>query len=295
MTAQELIDEVSASLGNRTDITTARYLTWLNWAQYDLCGFHEKRLFPSKRFHELEGDYIFSSAPITDTAQGGAAASIILAAVSSAVDDYYNSTVIKITSGTGSGQQRLIVDYVGATRVATVDQDWDTEPDNTSVYETYRYRWHLSTDIGLDPKENVWIVEAIEQLESGSNLEQKEWGNVALGKKWSASLGAPTTFARRGSYIVFNTAVNSTTWYRLLTYNFPTRLVATALDTEPILADFIHEAIAAGAIYRGFAKLMEPERAASAKSEYISIARNKLGTMQLEKMITKTGMKMRFS
>lgn len=72
---------------------------------------------------------------IGGTAQSGAAGTITLAAGASASNDEYNSRVILIVSGTGAGQApRLISDYVGATKVATITPNWATEPDNTSVY-----------------------------------------------------------------------------------------------------------------------------------------------------------------
>jgi hypothetical protein len=37
--------------------------------------------------------------------------------------------------GTGVGQTRMISGYVGATKVATVSRNWQTNPDATSVYE----------------------------------------------------------------------------------------------------------------------------------------------------------------
>jgi hypothetical protein len=68
------------------------------------------------------------------TAQGGAAGTITLRSGASSTDDYYNGAVVHIRSGTGAGQSRKITDYTGSTRVATVDSNWITNPDNTSVY-----------------------------------------------------------------------------------------------------------------------------------------------------------------
>ncbi len=70
----------------------------------------------------------------TNTAQAGAAGTITLDAGASAVDDFYNYQVIQIVSGTGAGQARIVSDYVGATKVATVNGNWATNPDNTSVF-----------------------------------------------------------------------------------------------------------------------------------------------------------------
>jgi hypothetical protein len=68
-------------------------------------------------------------------AQAGSSTTITLKSTASATDDVYNGMYVTITSGTGSGQIRLIEDYVGSTKVATVDVAWATAPDNTSNYE----------------------------------------------------------------------------------------------------------------------------------------------------------------
>jgi hypothetical protein len=57
--------------------------------------------------------------------------------------------MIRISGGTGSGQARLIIDYTGSTRVAVVDRDWRTAPDNTSEYELIAAPNLMSTNEGL--------------------------------------------------------------------------------------------------------------------------------------------------
>lgn len=68
------------------------------------------------------------------TAQAGASGTITLQSGASSTNDYYNNAVVVITGGTGAGQSRQITDYVGSTRVASVDTNWVTNPDNTSTY-----------------------------------------------------------------------------------------------------------------------------------------------------------------
>lgn len=68
------------------------------------------------------------------TAQAGAAGTITLDTSASATNDYYNGMVILIVSGTGAGQSRVITDYVGASKVATVGKAWATNPDATSEF-----------------------------------------------------------------------------------------------------------------------------------------------------------------
>lgn len=69
-----------------------------------------------------------------NTAAAGAAGTITLDASASAVDDFYNGSYLLLASGTGAGQVRTIIDYVGATKVATIAPNWSTNPDATSVF-----------------------------------------------------------------------------------------------------------------------------------------------------------------
>lgn len=76
-----------------------------------------------------------SQAVVTGTAQAGSTSTTIkLAAAASSTDDAYTAMYVTITGGTGSGQTKLITDYVGSTKVATVDSAWTTTPDATSTY-----------------------------------------------------------------------------------------------------------------------------------------------------------------
>jgi len=70
-------------------------------------------------------------------ATAGAAGTITLAAGSSSTDDYYNGCAIYLNADTGSGQVRIITDYVGSTLVASVTPNWGTNPDNTTDYIIY--------------------------------------------------------------------------------------------------------------------------------------------------------------
>jgi hypothetical protein len=58
-------------------------------------------------------------------AQGGTANSITLALAESATDHIFDENIVSIVAGLGAGQTRLIAEYVGGTRVATVDKAWD--------------------------------------------------------------------------------------------------------------------------------------------------------------------------
>ena len=76
-----------------------------------------------------------TAAAVTGSATAGGAGTITLAVGASAVDDFYNGMVISIASGTGNGHIGLITDYVGSTKVATVQASTATfVPGASSAY-----------------------------------------------------------------------------------------------------------------------------------------------------------------
>jgi hypothetical protein len=71
-----------------------------------------------------------------NTAGGSAGSTTIqLDAGASSVNNFYKGLAVIILSGTGAGQGgRVITNYVGATKIATVTPAWITTVDNTSVF-----------------------------------------------------------------------------------------------------------------------------------------------------------------
>ena len=79
---------------------------------------------------------IASSIVYGGTAQGPGTGNnqIQLDTGASATNGAYDPSLIAIEAGTGAGQTRLILQYVGSTRTATVDRDWRINPDSTSEF-----------------------------------------------------------------------------------------------------------------------------------------------------------------
>jgi hypothetical protein len=48
--------------------------------------------------------------------------------------DIYKGSLISIYSGTGSGQERRIINYDASTMVATIDENWLVTPNTASIY-----------------------------------------------------------------------------------------------------------------------------------------------------------------
>ena len=81
--------------------------------------------------------FLGSAVVHADNAQAGAASTITLATTASATDDFYNGNLVFLRDGTGAGQTAIITDYVGSTRVATINGSWVTNPDTTTEYELW--------------------------------------------------------------------------------------------------------------------------------------------------------------
>jgi hypothetical protein len=107
------------------------------------------------------------------TAQAGGASTITLASGATATDDLYKGEMVKIYSGTGAGQVRVIIGYVGTTKVATVGRAWLVSPDATSVY----------------------AVMAIQSPPLDANLGVKLWTGTSSGMVNVASGKVPATLA----------------------------------------------------------------------------------------------------
>lgn len=146
-----------------------------------------------------------SSKHDTGTAQAGASTTITLKSASSGTDDYYNGLYITITGGTGSGQIRIIEDYVGSTKVATVDRAWTTTPNNTSTYSITSFTTEsVNQYINAQPQGrarivryvSATVVEAVTEYPffSAAAIDAGRW-EIEHGYEdvWSSTKGWPRT------------------------------------------------------------------------------------------------------
>ena len=79
----------------------------------------------------------FTSGTIQATSVGGNALVYVIESSASSNANFYNGSAIKITTGTGAGQQRTVTGYTvsGATRTVVLDQPFDLTPSTSSTYE----------------------------------------------------------------------------------------------------------------------------------------------------------------
>jgi hypothetical protein len=146
-----------------------------------------------------------SSKHDTGTAQAGTSTSITLKSSSSSTDDYFNGLYITITGGTGAGQVRIITDYVGSTKVATVDSAWTTAPNSSSTYSITSWTTEsVNQYVNAQPQGrarivryvSATVVEAITEYPffNTSALAAGRW-ELEFGYEdvWSSSKGWPRT------------------------------------------------------------------------------------------------------
>jgi hypothetical protein len=74
---------------------------------------------------------------------------IQLASGESAVDGTFDPGIVALIGGIGSGQSRLILEYEGSTKLATLNRDWKVAPDATTEYII------LGSDGGLHVNEGL--------------------------------------------------------------------------------------------------------------------------------------------
>jgi len=153
------------------------------------------------------------SASDSGTAQAGAAGTITLRSAASSTNDIYNGQTVQITGGTGAGQRRLIYDYVGSTRVASITPDWITTPDNTSTYKVWPFASVLdvdTADIAGSGSLGVYLVDQLGLISSETTLDAN--GLVSNGSIYTVYQGETinSTSANQIRLTVSHSSINLT-------------------------------------------------------------------------------------
>lgn len=270
MTVSEIMEELYDQLGKQSDLNpysddeettldlgqpgAQKLLGWINRGYRRILNWRFKggRIV---RFRSTERQVYFSGVSETGTAAAGAASSITLAAAAPAIADWFNGWIVRITSGTGSGQKRLIVDY-SAARVATVARAWDNTPDATSVYEITKNEYAFvaagsataAVNIPLSPTEQIIAVTGVVDLQDNSQLVRASRTARFTSVEDTAG-NAPSLFRDTLGGIVFDSTVPDGRYYRLSYFGMPPAL--SALDDEPQIPEHFHEGILLWTVWWG--------------------------------------------
>jgi hypothetical protein len=158
----------------------------------------------------------------SNTAQAGGSNTITLDSGALANDDIYNGATITITGGTGAGQVRIISDYVGSTKVATVSTNWATQPNNTS---TFTISSQVGQYINAQPQGRARIVAIASATSASAVLEYPFFSTTAVANGswelesgyenvWSNTRGWPRSVTFHESRLYFGGSKSrpSTVW-----------------------------------------------------------------------------------
>jgi len=158
----------------------------------------------------------FQISPFTGQAVSGDASSIQLAGAFSAPEWLLPGYAIKLTSGTGSGQFRIITAYNALSQTATVFPAWDTIPDSTTGYLLTSRRVPIVSSpqtncvvIPSSPNRLIDIVRLTQiKKDSEERFELKRLPQIDESSR--LELGDPDYYALQGSVLLFDKAPEET-------------------------------------------------------------------------------------
>jgi hypothetical protein len=119
------------------------YIAWEKVASSSSIGSDIAQILANQ--HEAMVQSVIHSG----VAQGGTGNTITLSSESSQLNGSYDPSIITIYSGTGAGQSRIVLQYIGATHVAVVNRDWREIPDESSTYVIHPYADIQTVNEGL--------------------------------------------------------------------------------------------------------------------------------------------------
>jgi hypothetical protein len=284
MTLNEVREEVKATLGNRSDLTSARLLSWVDLALQHVVSYQRKRVFGHRGFHVLQQLTHFATSVISnDVGSLGNTTSRLHLTGIAGEDDAYNNYVVKIVKVDSvlEGQVRVIYDYTKEGNLADISEVLPSAPINTDTVELYKRLYSLETDFGADPADDIYGIEKIIDMDDSIELEQVNWDTLAT-KDWTASLGEPTKFARRGDSIMFDPTPNTVKHYHFYYYRMPAKLVEGGGTTELEIPRNWHDAVVLNAVWRGRRALQEHDVAVQAWSDFTTFIDNIVASEEIE-------------
>jgi hypothetical protein len=186
----------------------------------------------------------------TGTAQAGAGSTITLDSGASPVDDFYNGCYVNCTNNSPAnvqGQARRITDYVGSTKVATVEAAWGTNPSSATTFEilapgdTVNVAQWAGSSTPPDSSGVTSLLERIVALSVATGSVTTDGGNSAT--SFETSLAQTTNDYWKDAYLVLTSGVLSGQVKRVTGYNGTTKIITVAGGFTATPADGVTFAI----------------------------------------------------
>lgn len=282
MTVQEMIEDVYLRLGNPTwlspynnsntfDINQSGAQTILGWLNRGYNQITNWKLSNGTiiRFPSLLGRCFLKVKDVSATVQSSGDDTVTLGASLYTVDDKYVEWIIDI-SGAG---KRTIISYDGATRQATVDRDWDSNPNNgdsATLYKRFfKYKsGNATVHSGEElPKTKSEITSFQRALELNTRYELARRARSDTHISTEITRSRPTVFWQREDGVEFDTSPTNDTTYEFLYYGAPETL--STAGQIPDIPESWHEGIVIFAIKLGLEARYESDMAYAQKRNLI--------------------------
>ena len=189
----------------------------------------------------------------TGTAQAGASITITLDASALAHNDIYIGSTIEITGGTGSGQTRIISDYVGSSKVATVSENWTTNPDATSTFSVTGHVGQYINNIKSYGRLRIVAIESVTKAQCFAEIGLFGTDAIASGDyeiehgyedAWSADRGYPVSCSFHEGRLFFAGSKSlPTTFWGSVVNNFFDFELGESLDDQSVSASITTESL----------------------------------------------------
>jgi hypothetical protein len=138
----------TATLYPAAAAVTSALITDAVWDEVLTGATHNVASSAGRRVRQLASNVI--STEVLPSQAGVTVNQVKLAATESAVDHIYEQSLVTISAdGSGVGQMRLVVNYVGSTKVCTLNRDWDVVPEVDDEYTVYAFSGFLFANQGI--------------------------------------------------------------------------------------------------------------------------------------------------
>ena len=146
----------------------------------------------------------------TGTAAAGGGSTITLDSGASATNDLYKYQQVVLVTGTGAGQSRWISGYVGATKVATVDRAWTTNPDATTTFVITPFSLLTGAQVPTSNEHaDALLARNIEGGSSSGRIVSEAL--YPLRNKWTNASGAYTVYKTNDSTVSWTSTLSTGT------------------------------------------------------------------------------------
>ena len=302
-TLELLMDEIWQHIGEPNDLdpdTDVSYggsplLMWVcNEAQRRVASWKDPATNRQIRIRSLISDMYFTSKYYDDELDDDATTSTIILPSTDVLggaatyDDCYNGWMVQVNN-----ENRLIIDYDGATYTATVHTAWSTAPADGDDYLLCKNFYYLM------PSTHLWSSEHISKpattsktLATGNLLEVLKiidiTNEMALQKARGAyfpttgltSPGDPALWWRVGNKILFDVPQDSSLSFYMEYYRNPLDMAGN--DSESELPDQYQYAIILWGMWWGYNRQQDMSSAWAKKQDFVEFMRSTKSEYEVE-------------